>query len=99
ATLSHDGLAGDSLTTGYASADFSDKNIGANKTVTVTGISVGGADAGNYSANSSASATASITAIGVTGSVTAGSKVYDGNASATIASRSLSGAVAGDSVS
>ncbi|WP_411877756.1 YDG domain-containing protein [Polaromonas sp. YR568] len=60
--LSNNGLVGDVLTvTGNAS--FADANAGLNKAVSVTGIAVGGTDAGNYNliGGGSASTTASIT--------------------------------------
>jgi len=97
--LSDNRVAGDSLTPSHTAAAFASKNVGTGKTVSVSGISVTGADAGNYTFNTTATATADITAGMVNGSVTANSKIYDGTAAATIATRSLSGAVAGDSVS
>ena len=44
-TLSDDRLAGDTVTDNYTSAAFADKNVGTGKTVTVTSISISGADA------------------------------------------------------
>jgi hypothetical protein len=99
ASLSDNRVAGDILNLSYVSASFSDKNVGNGKTVSVGGISVSGADAGNYSFNTSTTTTANITAVTVAGSITASSKVYDGTPAATIATRSLSGALTGDSVS
>jgi hypothetical protein len=88
------------LSTTYANATFNDKNVGTNKPVSVTGISISGTDAGNYALQStSASATASISEKILTGSFTAADKIYDGNTSATITGRALSGVVAGDGVS
>ena len=49
-------IAGDSLSVGYASAVFDDKNAG-NRIVTVNGISLTGADAGNYTIESGTSRT------------------------------------------
>jgi hypothetical protein len=98
-TLSDNRVAGDSLATTYISAGFADKNVGIAKSISVSGISISGADAANYSANTSASATANITAATVNALVSAGNKVYDGTTSATIASRSLSGALGSDDVS
>src|SRR5207244_4916041 len=72
-------------------ATFGDKNVGTGKTVTGTGLSLSGADAGNYSVNSTAITTADISALGITGSITASSKTYDARTHATIATRSLSG--------
>src|ERR1043166_8059908 len=84
-TLSDDHLAGDSVTDSYVSAAFSDKNVGTGKTVTVSGISIGGADAGHYSLqNTTASTTANITARPLTVTATGIDKVYDGTATATV---------------
>ena len=85
---------GDSLTLAGSGA-FSDKNAGTGKTVTVSGITLGGADAGNYTlASTTSSSVADITpkALTVTGQV-AGNKVYDGNAVAQLTGGSLSGLV------
>src|SRR5439155_5073595 len=76
-TLSDDRLAGDDLTASYTTAVFADKNVGSGKTVSVTGISVSGTDAGNYTVNTTASTTADITAATLTGSITANNKIYD----------------------
>src|SRR5215208_8079418 len=98
--LSSDKLSGDTGTLDYTSASFNDKNVGTGKPVSVTGISISGADAGNYNlTNTSESTTANITAKSVTGNFTAADKVYDGNDSATVTGRSLSGAISGDDVS
>jgi hypothetical protein len=98
-SLSDNRLAGDSLTIGYTTATFADKNVGAGKAVSVSGITLTGADAGNYTVNTTASTTASITAKALTGTVTAANKVYDGTTAAGLAARILSGVVAGDTVS
>jgi uncharacterized C2H2 Zn-finger protein len=87
-TLSSDKATTDILTVSYANADFDTKNIGTGKTVTVTGITLSGADATNYAlASTTASTTASITAKTLTITALANDKVYDGN---TIASITLS---------
>jgi hypothetical protein len=97
--LSTDKLSGDVVTAAYTSASFNNKNVGTDKPVSVSGISISGADAGNYNlTNTTAATTANITAKEVTGSFTAADKVYDGNNSATITGRSLSGAISGDDV-
>src|SRR5262249_37034387 len=98
-TLSDDRLAGDSLTTSYASASFANKTVGTAKTVTVSGIALSGADAGNHPCNPPAGPTANIPAATVTGSVTATNKGYDGTTVATIAARTLSGLLGSDTVS
>ncbi|MDC8756174.1 YDG domain-containing protein [Janthinobacterium fluminis] len=88
-------VAGDSLSLTGASGVFADKNAGAGKTVNVSGIVLAGTDAGNYTLTSgSGSATADITpkALTVTG-VTAGGKVYDGTATASLSGGTLSGLV------
>jgi hypothetical protein len=80
------------LTVATATGAFTDKNVATGKTVNITGIALGGADAGNYTlSNNSASATANITPAsiaGVTG-ITASDKVYDGT---TVASLNTGGA-------
>ena len=52
---------GDDVTAAYASASFADANVGTGKPVSVSGITLSGADAGNYTFNSTASTTANIT--------------------------------------
>ncbi|WP_214279130.1 YDG domain-containing protein, partial [Escherichia coli] len=55
-------LGSDVLTVATATGNFSDKNAGNGKTVNITGLSLGGADAGNYTlASSTATTTANIT--------------------------------------
>src|SRR6185369_11588436 len=83
-TLSDNRLSGDSLTTSYTSAGFVSKNVGTAKTITVGGMSISGADAGNYSANSTVTTTADITARSLTVSATGVNKAYDGTTSATV---------------
>jgi hypothetical protein len=70
--------------TSYTSATFADKNIGTTKTVAVSGISISGADAANYSANTTASTMADITARSLHVQRTGTNKVYDGTTSATV---------------
>src|SRR5207247_2484919 len=84
-TLSDDKVSGDVLTHSYTSASFSDKNVGTGKSVSGSGISISGADAGNYSLqNTTASTTADITARPLTVTATGVNKVYDGNTTATV---------------
>jgi filamentous hemagglutinin family protein len=84
-------LTGDDLTFSASSAAFSDKNVGTAKTVTASGITDAGADAGNYAFNTVASTTANITPriISEVTGVTAANKVYDGTTSATLVSGAL----------
>ncbi|MES1189995.1 MAG: YDG domain-containing protein [Steroidobacter sp.] len=84
ASVSDDRLSSDSLTLSYSAAAFADKNVGANKAVTINNVMLSGADAGNYSVNATASSTASITPATLTIAATGNNKVYDGNANATV---------------
>jgi hypothetical protein len=99
---SGDKISGDTVTFGYTGAAFDNKNVGTGKAVGVSGLSIGGADAGNYNLTStSATTTANITAKALTVSgITASDKTYDGNTTATLnGTGSLAGVVSGDSVS
>jgi filamentous hemagglutinin family protein len=59
-TSSDNRIVGDVLTL-TRSANFADKNVGSGKTVSVTGVSLSGADAGNYTVASTGTASATIT--------------------------------------
>ena len=98
-TLSDNRVAGDTMTDSYTSAAFDTKNVGTGKAVSVSGISITGSDKDNYTCNTTASTTANISALAITGSVTASNKVYDANTSASIATRTLHGAIGTDTVS
>src|SRR5213078_2994358 len=66
-------------------ATFANKTVGNGKSVTATGLSLSGADAGNYQlASTSAATTADITARTLTVSATSVNKVYDGTIAATV---------------
>lgn len=84
-TLNDNRVAGDTLTTDYTAASFGTKDVGVGKTVTVTGITLSGTDAGNYTFNTSTTTTADITQRALTIAATALNKVYDGNTT-TVAS-------------
>ncbi|MFC5548794.1 YDG domain-containing protein [Massilia aerilata] len=78
---------------------FDTKDAGPGKTVTLSGGSLTGADAGNYLFTGGATTTADITPRPVSaGDVRADDKVYDGNTVATL-SGSLSGVLPGDALS
>ncbi|NBU37368.1 MAG: hypothetical protein EBS32_03900, partial [Actinobacteria bacterium] len=64
-------------------ANFDTKNIGTGKTVSVTGISVTGTDAGNYTWNTTTSTTADITIRTLAVTAVADTKVYDSTTAAT----------------
>ncbi|WP_426270546.1 YDG domain-containing protein [Dyella kyungheensis] len=73
-------LAGDTVSFAYGSATFSDANAATGKTVTVVGLTAGGADAGNYALSSTSTSTqANITPYVL--SLT-GTRVYDGTVAA-----------------
>lgn len=82
-TFSDDRVAGDVLSfTGTST--FSDKNVGAGKTVTTNSIVVSGTDANNYSANTVATTTANITQKALLVTATGVNKVQDGTTTATV---------------
>ncbi len=84
-SLSDDRVENDVVTVNYSTAVFDDKNTGEGKTVTISGISISGTDAGNYTlASVTATATADITNKTLTVTASAENKEYDGNTSATI---------------
>src|SRR5207249_3038956 len=96
-TLSDNRVSGDTLSTSYTSASFANKNVGAAKRVSVSGIAISGTDAANYTANTTATTTADITVRTLAVSATGVNKVYDGSTNATV---TLSdNRVAGDSLS
>ena len=82
--LSDDRFAGDNFSDSYVSASFADKNVGASKAVTVSGISLSGPDAANYSPNVTATTAASISQRRLIVSATGTAKVYDGTSAATV---------------
>src|SRR5437660_5496521 len=59
-------------------SSFANKNVGAAKTVSVSGIAISGTDAANYSANTTASTTADITVRSLTVSASGVNRVYNG---------------------
>jgi filamentous hemagglutinin family protein len=68
-------LSGDQVTIGDTSATFGDPNVGTGKTVTVDGISLSGASAGNYTLlNNTTTTTANITPVILD---LTGTRVYD----------------------
>jgi filamentous hemagglutinin family protein len=72
-------VAGDKVSFANTSATFNNKNAGTGKTVSVTGISISGDDAGNYALqNTTASTTAAITPKAITLTAGSVSKTYDG---------------------
>ncbi len=95
-------LPGDNVTiiSGSLTGAFENKNAGTGKTVSVSGISLGGADAGNYTLTPP-SVTADITKSGITVSgIIANSRPYNSTTTATLQSGSatLEGIISSDAV-
>lgn len=95
-TLADNRVAGDALTLTDTAANFANKNAGAAKAVSVTGINVAGTDASNYTFNTTANTTASITPKTLTATANNDSKFYDGAAYSGGNGVTLNGFVAGD---
>jgi hypothetical protein len=83
-TLSDNRVAGDVFTDNYTSATYADKKVGSGKTITVSGISISGTAAGNYTFNSTAMTTGAITPLALTVSATGVNKDYDGTKTAMV---------------
>src|SRR6266849_2920037 len=92
-------VSGDAVSLTGGTATFDTKNVGTGKTVTLSGASLSGTDAGNYVLDAVSTTTADISALHVTGSFTAANKVYDGTTTATVLSRSPGSVISGDAVS
>ncbi len=95
-------VGGDSVslsTNGYV-ANFATANVGTDIVVTVSGLTLSGTAATNYTLTQPAGLTANITAAGVTitSGITANNKPYDGTVNATISSNNvvLNGVLVGD---
>jgi len=78
---------------------FADKNVGTGKTVTLTGSSISGSDAGNYTLLQQSGLTADITraSLMVTG-LTANSKIYDATTNAALGGTASIAPFSGDAV-
>ena len=96
-------IAGDelSINVGQVSLQFADKNAGENKSVAMSGVTLTGADAQNYSAATPTGLTASITPKSLTVSgIAAADKVYDLTTTATLTGAGvLAGSINSDQVS
>lgn len=93
-------VSGDDVNHTGGTATFASKSVGSGKTVTLTGATLTGAAAGNYTLSSMNTTTANITAKALTiGSPNlTKSKVYDGTMIAAVTAGSLTGVESGDSV-
>ena len=94
-------VGSDDVTVTAGTASFDNENVGTDKTVTFTGYSLSGADAGNYNLKAQpASVTANIAAKEVTiTSLTAANRSYQkDNLSVALISGTLTGVITGDTV-
>jgi filamentous hemagglutinin family protein len=96
-TYTDNRIAGDSLNV-TGTADFADKNAGNDKAITVGGISLGGADAGNYNPIFTGSTTADITPASLTIIADADAKSDDGRPFAGGNGVTINGLVNGDTM-
>ena len=98
-SLSLVGIVGSEIVSAnVGTALFVDKNVGDQKTVNLSGITLTGTDAANYEVVTTATATADITPLALTLiNQSATSRVYDATLIAT-GSVTLSGVIAGDTV-
>ena len=109
ATLSTSGagftgiVSDDNLTVASATGTFDNKNVGSDKTVTISDITLGGTDAGNYTLSTATATTqANITAASISAvtGISALNKIYDGNTHATLTTSGagFTGIVSGDNL-
>jgi hypothetical protein len=94
----NDVVEGDNVLLVEGTAAFVDKNVGEGKVVTLTGATLSGADAGNYTLTSVGTTTADISQAALTISITAQDKVYDATTAASVAVDQISGILLTDVV-
>ncbi|MDR3705825.1 MAG: YDG domain-containing protein, partial [Paludibacteraceae bacterium] len=89
---------GDVVTLVAGTGVFSDKNVGTGKTVTVSGYTLSGANAGNYTVLQPTGLSANITAVPltITDPTITLSKLYDGTTTAAVTAGTLSGVLSAD---
>lgn len=92
-------LENDEVTlSGSAIGNFDNKTVGTNKQVLISGFTLNGSAAGNYSITQPTNVRAAVTPASVTiNNANANDKTFDGNTSATITG-TLSGVISGDAV-
>jgi hypothetical protein len=83
-TLTGAPLSGDSVNVTYANAAYGDKNVGKGKTITVNGIAISGADAGDYNSVLSTTTTGDVTPATLTVGAIGHTKPFDGTTSAIV---------------
>lgn len=97
-TLTDNRLVGDELTVSYTNALFDTRNVGSGKTVTVSGLSLAGADVGNYTLSAdSVNTTANITQRAITVTADPQTKTY-GDADPGLTFQITAGSLAMDDV-
>ena len=82
--LSDNAVKGDVVAYEFAEASFDTKEAGSNKTVTVSGIRVFGADADNYTFNRIATTAATVAKRDLVVTAVAADRIYDGSVRATV---------------
>ncbi|WP_024512335.1 YDG domain-containing protein [Bradyrhizobium sp. ARR65] len=91
------------LSLGSGTGAFTDKNAGAAKTVTISGVTFGGTDTANYTFAGTAATTADIAkaAISAITGITANDKIFDGSTAATLntSTARFNGIMPGDQLS
>ncbi len=90
-------ISGDSVSLDSFSVSFSDKNVGDNKAISISNISLSGSGSSNYTISSSSSSTASITPKELSATFNGNDKVYDGTTSANVEAV-LEGLISGDDI-
>ncbi|VFN04501.1 MAG: hypothetical protein BECKG1743D_GA0114223_105962, partial [Candidatus Kentron sp. G] len=94
-TSSDDRISGDDITI-TETASFTDEHVGTH-TVNVTGITLGGSDAGNYTYNTTASTSATISVKAITATaIAAADKVYDSTTTASVSGGEITGGSTAD---
>ncbi|MEL4177718.1 YDG domain-containing protein, partial [Roseateles sp. PN1] len=88
-------VLGDEVQTSGGAASFANKNVGKDKAVSIAGLSLIGADAGNYSFDSATQASITPKSVSVA-DVKVSTKVYDGTTSAQVSGGQLAGGVDGE---
>src|SRR6185437_12067502 len=95
-------IAGDTVgIAGGATGTLADKNVGAAKPVTITGVALDGADAGNYTVTDASNATVNITPLAVQATgITAVNRADNGSTAVGLntAGAGVSGVLPGDTV-
>jgi len=92
ATLTGQGLTGSDVTliTSGASGAFLDPNVGTDKAVQITGLTLNGTDAGNYELTEpTTSANITKTEVTISSGLSVNSKAYDGTSVATLSSNAV----------